>query len=167
MLPFIPLHFLSTHFWQLVHCIELLPMPLLQTSHGHLTAFCITFCRSHTHTHTHTIILWLFWMLSRTTRVGWYQKGKITHTHTQPFYGCMEFVRDNPGEPVPEETFTQTSKKVNPISLCRSPLIITLVYPSIFTLMPLFSTLSFHSLSLLIRSSSGHLHTTTSMVKQL
>ena len=29
-----------------------------------------------------------------------------THTHTQPFYGSVEFVRDNPGEPVPEETFT-------------------------------------------------------------
>ena len=42
MLPFIPLHFLCTHFWQLVHCIELLltPLPLPQTSCGHLTAFC-------------------------------------------------------------------------------------------------------------------------------
>ena len=29
-----------------------------------------------------------------------------TITHTQPFYGSVEFVRDNPGEPVPEETFT-------------------------------------------------------------
>jgi len=29
-----------------------------------------------------------------------------THTHTQPFYGSVEFVRDNPGEPVPEETNT-------------------------------------------------------------
>jgi len=28
------------------------------------------------------------------------------HTHTQPFYGSVEFVRDNPGEPVPEETFS-------------------------------------------------------------
>jgi len=30
-----------------------------------------------------------------------------THTHTQQFYGSKDFVRDNPGEPVPEETFTQ------------------------------------------------------------
>jgi len=30
-----------------------------------------------------------------------------THTHTQLFYGSMDFVRDNPGEPVPEETFTR------------------------------------------------------------
>ena len=43
LLPFIPLHFLCTHFWQLVHCNELLPTPLLQTPHGHLTAFCLTF----------------------------------------------------------------------------------------------------------------------------
>jgi len=28
------------------------------------------------HTHTHTIVLWLFWILSRTTRVIRYQKGK-------------------------------------------------------------------------------------------
>jgi len=27
------------------------------------------------------------------------------YTHTQPFYGSLDFVRDNPGEPVPEETF--------------------------------------------------------------
>ena len=31
-----------------------------------------------------------------------------THTHTQPFYGSMDFVWDNPGEPVPEETFTHS-----------------------------------------------------------
>ena len=29
-----------------------------------------------------------------------------THTHTQPFYGSLDFVWDNPVEPVPEETFT-------------------------------------------------------------
>jgi len=29
----------------LVHCIGLLPTPLPQTTHGHLAAFCITFCR--------------------------------------------------------------------------------------------------------------------------
>jgi len=29
--------------------------------------------------------------------------GTNTHTHTsQPFYGSVEFVRENPGEPVPE-----------------------------------------------------------------
>ena len=40
MLPSIPLHFLCTHLWQLVHCIELLPRPLPHTPHGHLAAFC-------------------------------------------------------------------------------------------------------------------------------
>ena len=29
------------------------------------------------------------------------------HTHAQLFYGCLDFVRNNPGEPVPEETLTQ------------------------------------------------------------
>jgi len=28
------------------------------------------------------------------------------HTHAQLFYGSLDFVRDNSGEPVPEETFT-------------------------------------------------------------
>jgi len=27
------------------------------------------------------------------------------YTHTQPFYGSVDFVRDNPGKPVPEGTF--------------------------------------------------------------
>jgi len=29
-------------------------------------------------------------------------------THIQPFYGSLDFVRDNPGELVPEETFTHS-----------------------------------------------------------
>jgi len=28
----------------------------------------------------------------------------IGYTHTQPFYGSVEFVRDNPDEPVPVNT---------------------------------------------------------------
>ena len=31
-----------------------------------------------------------------------------THTHTQPFNGSMDFVWDNPSEPVPKETFTHS-----------------------------------------------------------
>jgi len=31
-----------------------------------------------------------------------------THKHTQPFYGFLDFVRDNLDEPVPEETFTHS-----------------------------------------------------------
>ena len=30
----------------------------------------------------------------------------MQHTHTQPFYGSMDFVLNYLGEPVPEETFT-------------------------------------------------------------
>jgi len=33
------------------------------------------------------------------------------HTHTQPFYGSLDFVRDNLGEPVPEETFTHRCRR--------------------------------------------------------
>ena len=32
----------------------------------------------------------------------------ICYTHTQLFYGSMDFVRDKMGEPVPEETFTHS-----------------------------------------------------------
>jgi len=46
MLPFTPLHFLCTHFWQLVHCIELLPTPLPYTPNGHHAAFCTSCWRS-------------------------------------------------------------------------------------------------------------------------
>jgi len=34
---------------------------------------------------------------------------KYTHKHTQPFYGSVDFVGDNLGEAVPEETFTPNS----------------------------------------------------------
>jgi len=35
-----------------------------------------------------------------------YQTEQNMHTHRESFYGSLDFVRDNPGEPVPEETFT-------------------------------------------------------------
>ena len=88
MLPFIPRHFLCTHFWQLVqHTVLNYYQRLYHRPHGHLIAFCITFC--------------------------------------------------------------------------HSPLIIILVLFT-FTVMPLFSTKAFHSLSLLIRSSSVSAITTRS-----
>ena len=40
-----------------------------------------------------------------------------TSTHTQPFYGSVEFVRENPGELVPEETFTHYSHRSHQSSL--------------------------------------------------
>ena len=52
------------------------------------------------------------------------KKKTKTHTHTQPFYGSLDFVRDNPGEPVPEETFTHPH-------LSLSSVVAYLLYPSI------------------------------------
>ena len=42
---------------------------------------------------------------------------QLTHTHTQLFYVSVEFVRDNPGEPVPEETFTHYTRRGHQSSL--------------------------------------------------
>jgi len=33
------------------------------------------------------------------------QQKRNTHTHTQPFYSSLDFVRDNPGKLLPEGTF--------------------------------------------------------------
>ena len=38
-------------------------------------------------------------------------------TQQQPFYGSVEFVRENPGEPVPVETFTHYSHRSHQSSL--------------------------------------------------
>jgi len=43
-------------------------------------------------------------MPSTTTRIE--QIKHLTNTHTEPYYGSLDFVRDNPGEPVAEDTFT-------------------------------------------------------------
>ena len=45
-----------------------------------------------------------------------------THKHTQPFYGSLDFVRNNPGELAPEETFTHSHPSWSsniPISFLR------------------------------------------------
>jgi len=39
------------------------------------------------------------------------------YTHTQPFYGSVEFVWDNPGEPVPEETTVSKNIECKPNTL--------------------------------------------------
>jgi len=80
-----------------------------------------------------------------------------THTHTQPFYGSLDFVRDNPGELVPEETFIHSH-------LSWSSIIPYLLSPSItihgilsqFTCLAVF----FHNLSPFLWSASwpGTLH---------
>jgi len=68
-----------------------------------------------------------------------------THTHIQPFYGSVDFVRDNPGEPVPEETFTHSH-------LSWSSIVPYLLHPSnmIHGILPVqFTCLTvfFHNLS--------------------
>jgi len=68
-----------------------------------------------------------------------------THTHTQPFYGSVDFVRDNLCEPVPEETFTHSH-------LSWSSIVPYLLHPSttIHGILPVQSTsltVSFHNLS--------------------
>jgi len=39
----------------------------------------------------------------------------FTHTHTQSFYCFLDFVRDNPGESVPEETFAHSHLLWSPV----------------------------------------------------
>ena len=68
-----------------------------------------------------------------------------THTHTQLLYGSMDFVWDNPGELVPEETFTHSH-------LSRSSIVPNLLHPSptIHSILPLqfrCLTVFFHNLS--------------------
>jgi len=68
-----------------------------------------------------------------------------THTHMQLFCGSLDFVRDNPGEPVPEETFTcshLSSSSVIPYLLPPS-ITIHSILPVQFTCLTVF----FHSLS--------------------
>jgi len=51
----------------------------------------------------------MIWYQSRTALVTSYKlPWSNYHTHTQPFCGSVDFVRDNPGEPVPEETYTHS-----------------------------------------------------------
>ena len=66
-----------------------------------------------------------------------------THTHAQPFYGSMDLVRDNPGEPVPEKTFNHSH-------LSWSAIIPYLLHPSnkIHGILPVQSFTSNHNVIL-------------------
>jgi len=68
-----------------------------------------------------------------------------THTHTQPFYGSLDSVRDNPGEPAPEETFTHSHLSWSTVILYLLPSCITIhgILPVQFTCLTVF----FHNLS--------------------
>jgi len=96
-----------------------------------------------------------------------FHKHKHTHTHTHnPFYNSLDFVRDNPGELVPEETFTHSH-------LSWSSIIPYLLLPSImihgilsvqFTCLTVSSTISlqvFFGLPLGLAASTSYsiLHT--------
>jgi len=88
----------------------------------------------------------MFWLVTVTVL----QCEIHTHTNTQPFYGSMDFVRDNPGKPVPEETFTH-------FHLSWSSIIPYLLHPSIMIhgILPVQSmhlTVFFHNLSPYISS---------------
>jgi len=68
-----------------------------------------------------------------------------TQTHTQAFYGSLDFVWDNLGEPVPEETFTH-------LYLLWSSIIPYLLHPSttihgILSVQSTRLTVFFHNLS--------------------
>jgi len=71
------------------------------------------------------------------------EKKTHTHTHTQLFYGSLDFVWDNPSEPVPEETFTHTPIIVIKYPICFLHLLWSMVY-SLFNPHALqsFSTIS-------------------------
>jgi len=62
-------------------------------------------------------------------------KATHTHTYTQPFYGSLDFVRNNPGEPVPEETFAHSH-------LSWSSIVSYLLHPSntTYSILPVQST---------------------------
>jgi len=75
----------------------------------------------------------------------WYVIRTHARTHTTVFYSCLDFVWDNPGEPVPEETFTHSHllwSSVIPYLLSPT-IMIHGILPVQFTCLTVF----FHNLS--------------------
>ena len=68
-----------------------------------------------------------------------------THTRTQPFYGSLDFVRDNPGDSVPEETFTHSNLSWSSIIPYQLPPSITI--HDILSVQVTCLTIFFHNLS--------------------
>jgi len=58
-------------------------------------------------------------------------------THTQPFYGSLDFVQDNPGEPVREETFTHSHLSWSSVIPYVLPPSITQFSSEIFSTLPM------------------------------
>jgi len=67
-------------------------------------------------------------------------KHSCIYTHTQPFYGSLDFVQDKPGEPIPEETFTQSHLSWSPVVpyLFHPPTIIHGILPVQLTCLTVF-----------------------------
>ena len=83
----------------------------------------------------------------------------LTHTHTQPFYGSLGSVRDNPGEPVPQKTFTHSHLLWSSVIRYLLPPSITI--HGILSVQFMCLTVFFHNLSPSFLSStswSGTLH---------
>ena len=70
-----------------------------------------------------------------------------TETHTQLFYGSPDFVQHNPGEPVPEETFTHSPLSWSSIMLYVLPP--SSMIHGVFSVQFACLTVFFHNLSLL------------------
>ena len=88
----------------------------------------------------------IMWLKNKATK----QKLKLvihthTHNHTQPFYSSVEFVRDNPGEPVSEETFTHSHLSWSSIVPYMLPPSITI--HGILPVQSTHLTIFFHNLS--------------------
>ena len=66
-----------------------------------------------------------------------------TRMHIQPFHSSLDFVRHNPGEPVPKETFTHSHLSWSTIIPYLVPLSITIhgILPVQFTCWQSFSTI--------------------------
>jgi len=68
----------------------------------------------------------------------------LDNTHTQPFYGSLDFLRDNPGESVAEETFTHSDLSWSSIVCYLLPpsIMIHGILSILFTRLTVFFTIS-------------------------
>jgi len=92
------------------------------------------------------------------------------NTRTQPFYGSLVFVRDNPGEPVPEETSTHSHLSWSSVIPYLLPPSITIdgILPVQFTSFSTISVQVFFDLPLdLAPSTSYSIHFFTQSLSSL
>ena len=65
-----------------------------------------TFNVSHFHKHMSDVYLLIIKIMHNQNTFRHTHTHAHMHKHTQPFYSSLDFVHDNPSEPVPEATFT-------------------------------------------------------------